>query len=122
MAACQAIMGRYDFPVLPSTDLIHGDFRLGNIMFVDGRVSGVIDIEAVGSGTRVFDYATLLDHEDADDEGVRLLVEAGGEVAGRAALLYCLVQVMLDLILYMDGRVQGVLCSRTGALLASPLG
>lgn len=105
VAACQSTLDRYDFPLLPSTDLVHGDFRLGNIMFVDGRVNGVIDIEAVGSGTRVFDYATLLDHEDADEEAVRLLVEAGGEVAGTAALLYCLGHVLLDLVLFMDSHV-----------------
>lgn len=29
-------------------------------MFDEKAVSGVIDIEALGSGTRAFDYATLL--------------------------------------------------------------
>ena len=35
----------------------------------------------------------------------RLLVEAGGEVAGTAALLYSLGHVLLDLVLFMDRHV-----------------
>jgi hypothetical protein len=38
----------------------------------------VADIEALGSGTRVFDYATLLHQQQADDDAVRLLVDASG--------------------------------------------
>jgi aminoglycoside phosphotransferase (APT) family kinase protein len=97
------LLSRYEVPVFPSTDLVHGDFRLGNILFDGETISGVIDIEALGSGTRVFDYATLLDqdHDLADDTAVELLVAAGSEVAGPAVLAYCLVHVVLDLALFM---------------------
>jgi Ser/Thr protein kinase RdoA (MazF antagonist) len=57
------LLTRYQVPVFPKADLVHGDFRLGNILFEEDTMIGVIDIEALGSGTRAFDYATLLDHD-----------------------------------------------------------
>lgn len=95
------LLSRYELPVFPKADLVHGDFRLGNILFDEETVSGVIDIEALGSGTRAFDYATLLDHDLGDDAAVELLVAAGREVAGPAVLAYCLVHVVLDLAVFM---------------------
>ena len=95
------LLSLYKFPVFPESDLVHGDFRLGNILFDAKTVSGVIDIEALGSGTRAFDYATLLDHDLADEAAVELLVAAGSEVAGPAVLAYCLAHIVLDLALFM---------------------
>jgi aminoglycoside phosphotransferase (APT) family kinase protein len=95
------LLSRYELPVFPNVDLVHGDFRLGNILFDEKAVSGVIDIEALGSGTRAFDYATLLDHDLADDTAVELVVAAGSEVAGPAVLASCLVHVVLDLARFM---------------------
>lgn len=69
-----------------------------------GEVVAVIDIEAIGSGTRVFDYATLLDHADTEAEAVELLVDAGRDVAGPAALLTCFVHEAVDLIGFMTTR------------------
>lgn len=45
---------------LPSSDLVHGDLSTNNVLVEDGQVTGVVDIEALGSGTRVFDLASLL--------------------------------------------------------------
>jgi len=95
------LLERYELPVFPQADLVHGDFRLGNLLFDEGTVSGVIDIEALGSGTRVFDYATLLDDDRAEAAAVELLVNAGSDVAGPAVLVYCLVHVFLDLARFM---------------------
>lgn len=95
------LLSLYELPVFPKADLVHGDFRLGNMLFDEETVSGVIDIEALGSGTRAFDYATLLDQDLADDTAVELLVAAGSEVAGPAVLACCLVHVVLDLALFM---------------------
>jgi Ser/Thr protein kinase RdoA (MazF antagonist) len=102
---CAQLLSRYELPVLPAADMVHGDFRLGNILFDHGRVSGVIDIEALGSGTRAFDYATLLDHQAADDGAVELLLDAGSQVAGSAVLAYCFAHVVLDLVLFMHRRL-----------------
>jgi aminoglycoside phosphotransferase (APT) family kinase protein len=48
--------------VLPADDMVHGDLGWENIMAKDGAVTGVIDIEAVGSGSRVYDLAKLIVH------------------------------------------------------------
>ncbi|MFE6155971.1 phosphotransferase, partial [Streptomyces sp. NPDC057889] len=62
--ACERLLAAHGPVTLPIEDLVHGDFRPGNILFDADRVSGVVDIEALGSGTRVFDYATLLSAHD----------------------------------------------------------
>jgi len=36
--------------------LLHGDFRPGNILVADGRISGIIDWEAAKSGPPAFDF------------------------------------------------------------------
>jgi len=45
----------YSGCVLPTHELVHGDLCLGNVLCLDGRVTGVVDIEAVGRGAAVFD-------------------------------------------------------------------
>lgn len=45
--ACSALLAPFDTPTFPSSDLVHGDFRLGNVLFHADRVSAVIDIEAL---------------------------------------------------------------------------
>jgi len=102
--ACSALLAPFDLPALPSADLVHGDLRLGNVLFHRGRVSAVVDIEALGSGTRVFDHATLLDHEHADEQAVHLLVDAACEVAGPAVLAFSLAHVVLDLARFVHRR------------------
>ena len=37
-------------------DLVHGDMNTSNVLVADRHVSAVIDIEAIGSGTRAIDY------------------------------------------------------------------
>ena len=85
----------------PRADMVHGDFRLANILFQHGTVAGVIDIEAIGSGTRVFDYATLLDHSRIDPGALELLVETAVGIAGSGVLRACFAWVALDLARFM---------------------
>jgi len=103
--ACEQLLGRYEVPHFGSSDLVHGDFRLGNVLLDDHRqLSAVIDIEALGSGTRVFDYATLLDHQEADYDAITLLIGAAKDVAGPAVLAHCFAHVALDLVLFLHRR------------------
>jgi len=85
----------------PRADMVHGDFRMGNVLFQSGRIVGVIDIEAIGSGTRVFDYATLLDHSEIDGAALELLVQTAAEIAGVDVLRACFARVALDLARFM---------------------
>lgn len=45
---------------LRSTDLVHGDLNPSNIFLLEGRISAVVDVEALGKGSRFHDLATLL--------------------------------------------------------------
>ena len=71
--ACERLLAAHGPVALPTGDLVHGDFRPGNILFHANHVSGVIDIEALGSGTRAFDYATLLSAHDITPEALEML-------------------------------------------------
>ncbi len=105
VGASNALLARFDAPSFSTEDLVHGDFRLGNVLFDGERVSGVVGIEALGSGSRALDYATLLDHPEADEDAVQLLVAAGVQAAGPVALAHSLVHVLLDLVMFMSGRI-----------------
>lgn len=102
-AACDRLLGEVEGGQIrwPRADMVHGDFRMANILFQHGTVVGVIDIEAIGSGTRVFDYATLLDHPRIEPAALRLLVEAAVCIAGPDVLRTCFAWVALDLTRFM---------------------
>jgi hypothetical protein len=77
---------------LPVGDLVHGDFNSCNIMLDGGTVSGVIDVDGLGRGTRVYDYACLLREAYVEDYGeeVRTMIRhAAVAVAGPAVLAAC---------------------------------
>lgn len=102
VAACDRLLDPVDSEIhWPRTDMVHGDFRMGNILFRRGTIVGVIDIEAIGSGTRVFDYATVLDHSRIDPDALQLLVEAAVRIAGPAVFRACFARVALDLARFM---------------------
>jgi aminoglycoside phosphotransferase (APT) family kinase protein len=44
---------------LPDDDLVHGDLNVGNLIVNNGRISGIIDIEAAGAGSRAYDLVSL---------------------------------------------------------------
>lgn len=105
IAACNQLLATTDPDArFPRTDMVHGDFRYSNVLLDHGTVSGVIDIEALGSGTRVNDYATLLDHTDIEPDALELLIEAAIEVAGPAALRACFALVALDLVRFIHNN------------------
>jgi aminoglycoside phosphotransferase (APT) family kinase protein len=45
---------------LPTGDLVHGDLNPDNVLLDGDRISALIDVEAVGRGSRMHDLATLL--------------------------------------------------------------
>ena len=102
IAACNQLLATTDTDArFPRTDMVHGDFRFSNVLLDHGTVSGVIDIEAIGSGTRVIDYATLLDHTDVEPDALELLIDAAIEVAGPDALRACFALVAMDLVRFI---------------------
>jgi aminoglycoside phosphotransferase (APT) family kinase protein len=51
---------------LPNTDVVHGDLHSGNIIVEHGRITGVIDMDYAGYGTRAIDLASLLHTLDSE--------------------------------------------------------
>jgi len=83
---------RYRRQRLNSTDLVHGDLHPGNVLVTDGRVAGIIDVEAIGSGTRAIDLARLLATayaQDARPRTVATLGRAAAAPAGPGGLVLC---------------------------------
>jgi hypothetical protein len=79
--------------VPPTDDLVSGVFSLENILFDEAGDPVVVDVEAIGKGTRAFDLAVLYSrtHAYAHDPGLgRRLHDAADAVAGPAVFNVCL--------------------------------
>ncbi|GAA1585999.1 hypothetical protein GCM10009804_47680 [Kribbella hippodromi] len=85
----EALAAPYRDALLPENDFVHGDLNLGNVILADGKVAGIIDIEAAGSGSRAYDLISLATSaaRDGAAPGVdELFVEAALRAGGRAAV------------------------------------
>ncbi len=104
----QALVAHYDAvlapygPIgLPRSDLVHGDFSTGNVLIHDGRISGLVDIQALGHGTRVIDYAWLVREvfgTGADQAAADILRRAADRAAGPGPLALCTTATALDMV------------------------
>lgn len=86
---------------LPAADLVHGDFHAGNVLALDGQVTGVIDFEFAGRGTRAYDLANLLlatYYDDRPDYTRQRLWARTLAVAGPVACAVCLVCQLMGLM------------------------
>jgi hypothetical protein len=92
--------------VLPTDDLVHGDFVLNNIVVRDGRPY-LIDAAHAGKGTRAYDLATLLfetsvgtDYVPPGREVQRQLERLAVECVGRDGFLVCLACRVMHLLVF----------------------
>jgi aminoglycoside phosphotransferase (APT) family kinase protein len=53
-----------------TADIVHGDLSPGNILALNGQISGIVDWDAAGCGDRAFDLALLLFYH-YDDPPIR---------------------------------------------------
>jgi len=116
VASIDALVASFGQVELPTGDLVHGDFRLDNILLSAEHVAAVIDIEALGSGTRAFDYATLLTSDHVDPAGWELTRIAGEQVAGPGVLAHCYALAALELADFARQHVPGRLPVLLGPL------
>lgn len=82
---CRAVTDRS----LPSGDMVHGDLGLENVLARNGHVTGVIDIEALGNGSRVFDLAKVILHGyvwESQPSALRRVHQHAEAIAGSGAL------------------------------------
>src|SRR6185503_13063659 len=81
---------------LPTTDLVHGDFVLRNMLVADGALR-IIDTAHIGKGTRAYDLACLLLETTVEDGWAdptidpRRLEDECLALVGPAGLRVCLV-------------------------------
>jgi Ser/Thr protein kinase RdoA (MazF antagonist) len=85
---------------LPDTDLVHMDFGLHNVLFRNGDVAAVVDLEGIGRGAVAIDLATLLfsaHGADAAPEPVLArLVAHAVDRDGAPVLAVCLASALFD--------------------------
>jgi aminoglycoside phosphotransferase (APT) family kinase protein len=93
---------------LPSTDLVHGDFVLRNMVVSDGGSLGIIDTAHLGRGTRAYDLACLLLETTVEDGWAdadldpRRVEDECISIVGPAGLRVCLVGRMLHYLVFGD--------------------
>lgn len=103
----QRVLAPFRDSRLPNEDLVHGDFGTANLLVRDGRLVAIVDIEAIGPGTRVVDYAWLLREaysEHAPDADKALVQRAGQNIAGRGVLAKCAAATALDIVAFEHRR------------------
>ncbi|GAB3758128.1 phosphotransferase [Microlunatus parietis] len=111
IARFEALLAPYVELKLPRHDMVHGDLNNSNVMCQNGEITGVIDAESLGSGTRALDYATLLPRllqQGASPEIISAVRRAGREVAGPGVFAACGAAVAFDSVrsIYYQGRDQ----------------
>jgi aminoglycoside phosphotransferase (APT) family kinase protein len=85
---------------LPETDLVHTDLGLHNVLFRDGEVAAVVDVEGIGQGASAIDLATLLfsTHSSnlAEERVLDRLVAYAVARDGPGAAAVCLAAALFD--------------------------
>jgi aminoglycoside phosphotransferase (APT) family kinase protein len=92
LASYDRLLAHADHACLPDRDMVHGDFNSCNILLHADGIAGVVDVQELGSGSRVVDYACLLREAYVESYGndvIRPIRRAGEAVAGWAALVLC---------------------------------
>jgi len=89
---------------LPTTDLVHGDCVLQNVLIHEDRPC-FIDAEHAGKGTRAYDLATMLLmvtvggwHDPAAEEVRRRYESESVAIAGRPGFTLCVTSSMIEFV------------------------
>ena len=78
----------YESAALPDDEMVHCDLSLSNIIFRDGKVTGVVDIDATGRGCAVYDLLNVALNGltwNAEPDALALLHEYALDTYERAA-------------------------------------
>lgn len=91
------IAARADCNQIPSTDVVHGDYSVSNIIIRDDATVTFVDAETVARGSRVRDLADLYRqgfvYPDPAHTGMEHLLNAGQAIAGPRVFAKCAVAV-----------------------------
>ena len=94
------VLAEYGACAMPENDLVHGDVNTSNVLVADGHVAALVDIEAIGSGTRAIDYGWLLREAftvGAPISDMDLIRASGVRVAGPAVFATCVAATAFDI-------------------------
>ncbi|HET6985783.1 MAG TPA: aminoglycoside phosphotransferase family protein [Kribbella sp.] len=97
----------YRESALPGDDFVHGDLNVGNLIVDNGRIAGIVDIEAAGGGSRAYDLISLAASaaRDGAPAGVdELFLEAALRAGGRAAAAVCAAAAYASVAEFVHGR------------------
>jgi aminoglycoside phosphotransferase (APT) family kinase protein len=102
LEALQALTRSLAGFTLPAGDIVHSDFGPGNVLAHAGRVTGVIDLEAAGCGSRAIDLAVLLrwGWEGAAPAERARLAERITSIAGPQGAAICLAYQVIDIVAF----------------------
>ena len=100
--ALQALTRSLAGVALPSDDVVHSDFGPGNVLAHAGRVTGIIDLEAAGCGSRAIDLAVLLrwGWEGAALAERTRLAQHITSIAGPHSAALCLAYQVIDIVAF----------------------
>ena len=102
LEAVQALTRPLAGITLPADDIVHSDFGPGNVLARDGRVTGIIDLEAAGCGSRAIDLAVLLrwGWEGAAPAERARLAERITSIAGPDGAAICIAYQVIDCVAF----------------------
>ena len=102
LEALQALTRSLAGVALPSDDVVHSDFGPGNVLAHAGRVTGIVDLEAAGCGSRAIDLAVLLrwGWEGAAPAERTRLAERITSIAGPQGAALCLAYQVIDIVAF----------------------
>jgi len=101
-----------DSKVLPNTDLVHGDFNIGQVLGQANDVSGVLDWDQAGYGDRTLDYVglwfSLIDQPEARDAVMQHLLSVSDHDAIKIYASYKMLAMLAWHINRQGGNVESV--------------
>lgn len=89
---------------------MHGDLNIGNLLVGGGQVTGIIDIESAGSGSRAYDLVSLATSaaRDGAPPGIdELFLEAALRAGGRATVAVCAATAYATIAEFAATRYEG---------------
>lgn len=112
LAGIERVVAPFEGLSLPNTDIVHGDFNIENVLAVQGRLTGVIDMLFAGYGTRAIDLATLLHFAYTHDYGPAVrerLQERIRAIIGHGGVCICLTYRIIAMVAWAIERDPGAL-------------
>lgn len=95
VAIAERVAAPHRVAALPTSDLVHGDFSPENLLLVDAT-PWVIDVNAAGKGTRIYDVASLVMR--ATDETARArLMDYALDVSDKGIFAICVMAKILGI-------------------------